>query len=140
MTIRPVRVDAREMEQAIEQAEKELETPPSQWARPVFVYVPLHRIETKPELFQPRRFDAGYVEDLAARIAQKDSIDPPLVVKIGGQWVCVDGHDRIAAYRKLEPRQVIKCEWFDGTIREAADEHLRNLRRNMAVRASHEQG
>jgi hypothetical protein len=130
-------------EQAIEQTARELETPPSKWPRPVFVFVPLHRIGTRLDLFPREQFAAGVpeadarkVDDLVARIAQNDTIDSPLVMKIGGQWVCVDGHHQIAAYRKLEPRRNIRCEWFNGTLREAADEHLRNMQRNAAILAS----
>jgi hypothetical protein len=47
-----------------------------------------------------------------------------------GRWVIVEGHHRHEAYRKSRYTQPIKCEWFDGTVREAWDE---SLRRNIAL-------
>jgi len=134
--------DARVDEQAIEQAERELEKPREDWARPVFVYVPLHLIVERPDLLPPgdQQVNPRHQEDLQARIAQGEAVDPPLVMKFSGRWVCIEGHARIAAYRTLEPRQNIKCEWFDGTVREAADVHLRNLRRSTAFSGTRQQG
>jgi hypothetical protein len=141
MTTSLSKIDTYVEEHAIEQAESKIETPPSKWPRPVFVHVPLQRMIARPDLFSATLpdVDPSHVDDLVARIERKDSIDPPLIVKIGGQWVCVDGHHRIAAYRRIEPRQNIKCEWFDGTVREAADERLRHLRRNEANRLTIQQ-
>jgi hypothetical protein len=139
MKARPSKIDVYVDEQAIEKAERELNPPPSNWERPVFVPVPLKWITARSDLFRVPDLDLEYVEDLVARIARNESIDPPLVVKIGGKWICVDGHHRIAAHRKLESHTV-KSEWFDGTVREAADEHLRTLRRNEVNRHSIQQG
>src|SRR5262249_27684732 len=91
-------------------------------------------IVTLPELFQPRGFasrnalDAGHVKKLVRRIATKGELKPPLVVQLGTEWVCVDGHHRIAAYLEHHGKQwsgTIRCQWFAGTIREAVDESVR---------------
>jgi hypothetical protein len=139
MKISPARVHERAAQETIEQAEEELNPPPITWARPVFVQVPLKWITARPDLFQVPDLDVQYVEDLAARIARNESIDPPLVMKIGGKWICVDGHHLIAAHRKLGSHGV-RSEWFDGTVHEAADEDLRHLRRNNATEPPTQQG
>jgi hypothetical protein len=89
-------------------------------------------IKTRIELFQPREFSAGaravdprHVGRLATRIKNVGELDPPLVVKLGKQWVCVDGHHRLAAYARQQWSDQIKCEWFSGTAQEAADESMR---------------
>jgi hypothetical protein len=62
------------------------------------------------------------VKELATRIERKGELDPVLVVKLRGQWVVVDGHHRLAAYRKAGWNgKLIRCEWFSGTAREAMD-------------------
>ena len=88
---------------ALTEAEQQLKQPPSGKREKVFIR-PV-QIVTRPELFQPRGFykgelDAGFVKKLAGWIATKGELDPPLVVKLGKKWVCVDGHHRIAAYVK----------------------------------------
>ena len=65
------------------------------------------------------------MNELAKRIKLKSDMDPVLLVKLDGSWVVVDGHHRVAAYRKLKHTDPIKCEWFAGTAREAMDESLR---------------
>ncbi len=113
--------DAHMDEKALEQAEHDVETPPEQWGRPAFVHVPLEWISERPDLFPSttQEVDLGHLDDLVRRVVRGEAIDPPLVMMIGEQWVCFEGHDRIAAYRTLEPKQTIKCEWFDGTVHEA---------------------
>jgi hypothetical protein len=98
-------------------AERELKRPPGGKRQTVGILP--KQIKTRPELFQPRGF---YTRD------------PPLVVKLGGDWVCVDGHHRVAAYLKQPKggwRATIACQWFAGTAREAVDE---SVRRNDVVK------
>lgn len=88
------------------------------------------RIKTKPVLFQPRELSYGmrnvdpeHVKKLkrAAEIAE-GALDPMLVIKLGKDWVCVDGHHRLAAYG--EDHAAVPCEWFAGTVREAVDQSM----------------
>src|SRR5262249_37387739 len=81
------------------------------------------RIKTRPVLFQPREFSYGardvdpdHVKKLkrAAEITEGD-LDPMLVIKLGKEWVCVDGHHRLAAYGN--DRGDVPCVWFSGTVR-----------------------
>lgn len=140
MVKRPSQINATVVAEALAMAEKELERPPSTEKVPVYVELNAATIKTRPELFQPRRFSEGlrdvdprHVKNLRTRIDRKGELDPPLVVKIGKQWVCVDGHHRVAAYVRGEKPNgtIIRCEWFSGTVREAADE---GLRRNEVIK------
>jgi hypothetical protein len=56
------------------------------------------------------------------------------VLKLGHEWIVVDGHHRIAAYLKKKWIEPIKCEWFAGTAREAMDASLgRNEKTHLEV-------
>ena len=90
------------------------------------------QIKTQPELFQIREFsfglrqtDSEHVKKLARAIRTVGELDPLVVIRIGSEWICVDGHHRIEAYKKAEWRDPIKCVWFDGSVREAVDEFMR---------------
>jgi len=128
-------INARVVAQALAEAEQRLVRPPGAHKGTVIVSVPPKEIIVQPELFQPRRFSAGlrevdpkHVKDLETRITRKGELDPVLVVKfkapLGDRWVCVDGHHRLAAYQKLKRKEPIRCEWFAGSVREAADASL----------------
>jgi hypothetical protein len=131
MKKRASQINAQVVAAALSEAERELEQPSSA-ERPLYVNVKPANIATRLELFQPRRFSAGlreadpkHVKDLATRITRKGDLDPILIIKLAGSWVVVDGHHRLAAYLSLKRKSDIKCEWFTGTVREAADESLR---------------
>jgi hypothetical protein len=86
----------------------------------------------RPELFQPREFSFGlretdqdHVKKLARIISIQGELDPIAVIKLGAKFVCVDGHDRLAAYKEAKWSKAIKCEWFGGSVREAVDESMR---------------
>ena len=88
-------------------------------------------IKNRPELFQMRKLNSGihdvdieWVKKLQKRIETVGELDPPTVVKIGREWVCVDGHHRIAAYRRTNGHEQISCVWFGGTLKEAVEEAL----------------
>jgi Recombinase/ParB-like nuclease domain len=51
----------------------------------------------------------------ARRIGIDGELDPVLVIRLGKEWVCVDGHHRIAAYRLRKHKKPIRCEWFTGS-------------------------
>ena len=83
-------------------------------------------------LFQPREFlgglkktDGKTVRDLAHSIGIYGELDPVLVIKLGEEFVCVDGHHRLEAYKKTKRTQAIKCEWFPGRVQHAVDESMR---------------
>jgi hypothetical protein len=121
-----------DIEQALHEAERQLKQPPD--GKQQVVQIRPSLIATRPELFQPRGFatrnalDTEHVKKLVRRIATKGELKPPLVVQLGTEWVCVDGHHRIAAYLQHHGklwRDTITCQWFAGTIHEALDESVR---------------
>jgi uncharacterized protein YecA (UPF0149 family) len=133
------KITANDAAQALRNAEAELVRPPeAPDGAPVFVDISAQSIKTRLELFQPKRpgwgtkeVDPDHVDRLIRRIKLKGELDPPLVLKLGKDWVVVDGHHRVAAYVKLKHPSPIKCEWFAGSVREATDE---TLRRNEVVK------
>lgn len=138
------KITVRDAAEALKTAEAQLEQPDATNGGPVYVQVRPQDIKERLEIFQPRRpgyglrkVDARHVNNLKTRIERKGELDPVLVVKLGRQWVVVDGHHRVAAYLKLNRKEPIKCEWFPGSVREAADE---SLRRNEKAHLEVDQG
>lgn len=91
------------------------------------------QIKFRLALFQPREFsygardvDAEHVKKLKRAVETTEgNLDPVLVIKLGREWVCVDGHHRLAAYEaSIGDKVAVPCEWFDGTVREAVDEGM----------------
>jgi ParB-like chromosome segregation protein Spo0J len=125
------RQTAQTLSKAALRAERELLRPNEQEARTIEVMP--GAVETRPELFQPRMLthggrvvDARHVKKLAKRIGNTGAeLEPVVVVKLSGRWVCVDGHHRLEAYDWLNWEGPIKAIWFEGTVREAVDESLR---------------
>jgi hypothetical protein len=133
------RLNTAELERALSRAEREVARPEHEGGRgPQLVDLHPDSIETRTELFQPRRFshtlyevDQRHVNRLAGRLTNKGELDPILVIKLktealyneapGDQWVVVDGHHRLAAYKQAGWAGTIKCEWFAGSVREAWD-------------------
>jgi Recombinase len=66
----------------------------------------------------------------ARRIGIDGELDPVLVIRLGKEWVCVDGHHRIAAYPLRKHKKPIRCEWFTGTPTEAVDESMRRNKKD----------
>jgi hypothetical protein len=127
--------NARQRLAAVKHAEAQLERPMTGQSNAM---LRPETIATRTELFQPRGFfhgmyelDNDHVKKLAREIRIKGELDPVLVVKLGGDWVCVDGHHRLEAYRKNKWSGTIKCRWFAGDVRQAVDE---SIRRNSIVK------
>src|SRR5665213_313071 len=101
------KITARDTAEALKVAEQQLERPEVTNGGPVFVPVRPQDIKERLELFQPRRpgwgtrrLDTKHVNSLATKITRKGELDPVVVVKLGQDWVVVDGHHRVAAYLK----------------------------------------
>ena len=128
---RTARQTAQTLSQAVLKAEKELLRPNENEARSIEVMP--GAVETRPELFQPRMLthggrvvDARFVKKLVKRVGNiGGELEPVVVVKLNGRWVCVDGHHRLEAYAQRKWAGPIKAIWFDGTVREAVAESLR---------------
>jgi hypothetical protein len=151
------RYTAADRMKALPLAEKNLVRPRDD--QPKEVELRASEITTMPVIFQPREADLGlsetdkaYVGKLQRRIDTVGELDPLLVIKVKHKeeelenpysddgethtterlvWVCIEGHHRLQAYHKNKYKEPIKCEWFDGTVREAMDE---SLRRNIALK------
>jgi hypothetical protein len=137
------------------EAEARLVKPEVIEGHPVYVDLKPEGIKERLELFQPRRpgyglrtLDTNHVNALVTRINRKGKLDPPLVVKFGTvnpntgkvdghEWVVVDGHHRLAAYRKAKHTGTIRCQWFDGSVRAAMDA---SVHRNEKIHLRIEQG
>lgn len=75
----------------------------------------LWSIQIIPEVFQvraPNEADSiRHITDLAGVIKAQGSVDPISVWWSGAEWVCIDGHHRLAAYEKAGVEQVkVKVE------------------------------
>ncbi len=84
--------------------------------------IPLAAIKTSPEVFvfgvRGHDLDDYYSDQLAKILATKEDFSPILVLPVGNGFIVVDGHYRMAAYRRNE-RKDIPVEVFAGTVREA---------------------
>jgi ParB/Sulfiredoxin domain len=137
MAIRFPRHTAAKRQKALAQAEKEFARSDLKRGKRKFVSIRTREIKERLELFQPREFSYGarsvdpdWVKELARRIGSDGELDPVLVIRIGKEWVCVDGHHRIAAYRLRNHKKPIRCEWFAGTPTEAVDESMRRNKKD----------
>jgi hypothetical protein len=137
MAIRFPRFTAAKRQKALAEAEKDFARSDLKRGKRKYVPIRTSEIEERVELFQPREFSYGlrsvdpkWVKELARRIGIHGELDPVLVIRLGKQWVCVDGHHRIAAYRLKNHKEPIKCEWFTGTPAEAVDESMRRNKKD----------
>jgi hypothetical protein len=138
------KITVKDTAEALRFAETQLERPEATNGGPVFVQVRPQAIKERLELFQPRhpswgtqKLDTEHIKKLATRIERKEELDPVLVVKLGRDWVVVDGHHRRAAYMRARWPGTITCERFRGSVREAMDE---GLRRNEKIHLPIDQG
>jgi hypothetical protein len=137
MAIRFPRHTAAKRQKALAQAEKDFARSDLKRGKRKYVSLRTSEIKERLELFQPREFsygarsvDAQWVKELARRINIDGELDPVLVIRLGKEWVCVDGHHRIAAYRLKRHKKPIKCEWFTGAPAEAVDESMRRNKKD----------
>jgi hypothetical protein len=141
MAIRFPRITAARRQAALADAEKEFARSDKTRGKAKHVSIRTSQIKERLELFQPREFSYGattvdpdWVKELARRIGIHGELDPVLIIRLGKEWVCVDGHHRIAAYRLRNHKKPIKCEWFPGTPKEAVDESMqRNKKDTLSI-------
>ncbi len=106
--------------------------------------IPPSKIKLAPDVFQPRTIagamgeDEGHVRELQRGLKAKGKggvLEAILVIRIGNKTYCVDGHHRLAAYRKERTPYAVPVEWFTGAIREAVFETAkRNSRDRLPMR------
>jgi hypothetical protein len=82
-------------------------------------------ITTLDNLFQPRTITNWHVSDLVRAVKAKRVIAPLLVLRIGERGFLLDGHHRLAAYKQVDTKQRVPCEFFDGTVAQAVLEARR---------------
>src|SRR5262245_12248061 len=128
--------NAKGREEAVAKAQKKLTLeghPGSKVGDLHTVLVKPDDIGAIPEIFQPREFTFGardldriHVKALGQEARIVGELHPPLVIKLKRDgWIVAEGHHRIAAYKELgRGDQEIMCEWFYGSVREAADASL----------------
>lgn len=106
---------------------------PSPEAAEAITGLPLECITTHPSVFQPRlplRADnthkrKGHIAKLARALKDGESLPPLLIWKLKDQWVLLDGHHRLEAYRQVkEPSDTIPVRVFCGTFHEALVESM----------------
>ncbi|QOJ34413.1 MAG: ParB N-terminal domain-containing protein [Nitrospira sp.] len=89
--------------------------------------LPIHDVRTVEALFQPRQLEEGtaqsgqHLEELKRALQARSRLDPITVFKIGGEWVCIDGHHRLEAYRQAGRKRLthIPVKIFIGSLEEA---------------------
>jgi hypothetical protein len=128
--------NAKAREEALAKAEKKLSLqghPGTKTGDVATVSLKPNDVKAIPEIFQPREFTFGlrdtdktHVTALKQEITIHGELHPPLVIKLKRDgWVVVEGHHRIEAYKAAgKGDQEIKCDWFYGTVRDAADAGL----------------
>jgi ParB-like nuclease domain len=140
--IRFPRYPAATRAKALAEAEEAFAKADKKRGKQKYVHLRTSEIRERLELFQPRQLsydprlsvDAEWVKELAKKISIQGELDPVLVIRLGTEWVCVDGHHRIAAYRLRNHKKPIKCEWFAGTPTEAVEEgYQRGLRNSLPI-------
>jgi len=98
--------------------------------------IDIARIRSCPAVFQPRGGkdeDDYHVRELTRALKAGGAtakLDPVLVMRIGRDVYCVDGHHRLAAYREAEASGPIPVEWFDGKLDDAVGEAIKRNSRD----------
>lgn len=83
--------------------------------------LPLAAIREMPEVFQPREgISEQHVSDLVKVVASLMDLDPVTILVVGNEYILVDGHHRMEAYRaaKVTPADV-PVRYFVGGPLEA---------------------
>lgn len=80
-------------------------------------------IKELPELFQHRspleHASETHIKELARTLDRGSPLEPVTVFWTGKQWACLDGHHRLAAYRKSKWRKAVPVMVFEGTADQA---------------------
>lgn len=82
-------------------------------------HLPLSAITLVPDLFQSRGMSEAHVHELARAVTSGRSLEPVTVVRVGTEAILIDGHHRIAAYRRAKVDTPIPVAAFKGTLEEA---------------------
>ncbi|MBU6433780.1 MAG: ParB/RepB/Spo0J family partition protein, partial [Nitrospirae bacterium] len=88
--------------------------------------LPITDVHVHPDVFQPRHDTdtsakhAAHVAELIRALHATKALDPITVIRVGGEWILIDGHSRLAAYQEAGGRRThIPVTVFSGTLDEA---------------------
>lgn len=87
--------------------------------------LPIEAVRTLEAVFQPRQLEDAaasgkHLGELLRVLRDHDSLDPITVMRIGGEWFCIDGHHRLEAYRQAGGRKThIPVKVYSGSLEEA---------------------
>lgn len=88
--------------------------------------LPIQAVNTLEAVFQPRQMTGDeatsgkHLGELRRVLREQGSLDPITVLKVGGEWFCIDGHHRLEAYRQSGGRRThIPVKIFNGTLADA---------------------
>jgi hypothetical protein len=93
----------------------------------------VRRIKTKEDIFQHRNVKGWISEPHIEKLTKildgcpLAQLDPITVFWTGNAWCCIDGHHRLAAYRKTSMPREVPVQVFEGTLQEAI---IRSLESN----------
>lgn len=76
-------------------------------------------IRQEPDLFQPRPIDERHISELVRAIGVVGKLDAVTVIQVGAQAVLIEGHHRMAAYRRAGIVEGIPVEYFAGGLEAA---------------------
>jgi len=90
-------------------------------AQPAFLppELPWNAIRQEPDLFQPRPIDERHISELVRAIGVVGKLDAVTVIQVGAQAVLIEGHHRMAAYRRAGVVEGIPVEYFAGGLEAA---------------------
>jgi hypothetical protein len=102
------------------------------------VRLPINAIKLMPSVFQMRDLgdqpgkygekltsDERHVRELFQALRNKPerqrTLDPIVVVAMGSEWFCIDGHHRLEAYRQIGTNRPVPVEVFQGRLSQAVE-------------------
>lgn len=88
-------------------------------SEPLPTRLDLSDITRLPQLFQPRSISENHITDLVRAIERFGALDPVTVIRIGQQFILIDGHHRLEAYQRAKQTSAIPVSYFTGTPEEA---------------------
>lgn len=89
--------------------------------------LPIEAVRTKESVFQPRQMEDAeasgkHLGELKRVLREHGKLDPIWVLKVGGEWYCIDGHHRLEAYQQSgnnSKRVSIPVKVFVGSLEDA---------------------
>lgn len=77
--------------------------------------LPVKSLILCPALFQPRPVSELHVATLLRSVKERGELEPLLVFILGDKPVLIDGHHRVAAYRRAKVTRGVPVRYFEGS-------------------------